>query len=39
VNATIETPMDVIIGYNLMRAANWLMDFPRRRWAITKRLA
>jgi len=38
VNATIETPMDIIIGYNLMRAANWLMDFPRRRWAISKRL-
>ena len=39
VNATIETPMDVIIGYNLLRTANWLMDFPRRRWAISKRLA
>ena len=38
VNAAIETPMDIIIGYNLMRAANWLMDFPRRRWAISKRL-
>ena len=38
VNATIETPMDLILGYNLLRWANWLMDFPRGRWAITKRL-
>ena len=38
VNATIETPMDLILGYNLLRWANWLMDFQRGRWAITKRL-
>ena len=38
VNATIETPMDLILGYNMLCRANWLMDFPRRRWAMTKRL-
>ena len=38
VNATIETPMDLILGYNMLCRANWLVDFPRRRWAMTKRL-
>lgn len=37
VNATLETPMDLILGYSIMRKANWLFDFPRKRWAITKR--
>jgi hypothetical protein len=30
--------MDLILGYNTLRQANWLFDFPRRRWAISKRL-
>lgn len=38
VNATLEFPMDLIIGYNLYRQANWLFDFPNRRWAITRTL-
>lgn len=39
VNATIEMPMDLILGYSTMRHANWWFDFPGRRWAITKLLA
>ena len=39
VNATIETPMDLILGYNMLCRANWLVDFPRRRWAMAKRLS
>jgi hypothetical protein len=35
VNAGLEIPMDLIIGYNLYRQARWLFDFPRRRWAIS----
>jgi hypothetical protein len=38
VNATIEVPMDLILGYNTLSKANWLFDFPRRQWAITKQL-
>ena len=34
VNATIEIPMDMILGYNLLSRANWWFDFPRQRWAI-----
>src|SRR5215216_273616 len=36
VNATIEIPMDLILGYPALSKANWLFDFPRKRWAITK---
>jgi hypothetical protein len=35
VNATLEMPMDFILGYNTLRRADWLFDFPNRRWAIT----
>lgn len=35
VNATIEMPMNLILGYNTLSQANWLFDFPRRRFAIT----
>lgn len=38
VNATIEIPMDVIVGYNILSKAHWWMDFARRRWAISKML-
>jgi hypothetical protein len=37
-NATLERPMDLIVGYNLYNKAHWLFDFPRRRWRITKML-
>jgi len=36
VNATIDVPMDLILGYSTLRRANWLFDFPRRRWAVTR---
>ena len=38
VNATVELPMDLILGYNVLSKASWLMDFPTRRWAISKEL-
>jgi hypothetical protein len=34
-NRTAEIPMDLILGYPTLRQADWLMDFPARRWAIT----
>jgi hypothetical protein len=37
VNAHIEIPMDLILGYSTFKQANWLFDFPRHRWTITKR--
>ena len=39
VKATIETPMDVILGFSTLSRANWWFDFPRRRWTVTKLLA
>jgi hypothetical protein len=38
VNATIEAPMDLILGYNTLSKANWLIDFPRKTWAIMRML-
>lgn len=35
VNGTIEIPMDMIVGYNMLRQADWLMDFPGRRWGLS----
>jgi hypothetical protein len=37
VNSVTEIPMDLILGYNTLCQANWLFDFPRKRWAISKR--
>jgi hypothetical protein len=34
-NSTAALPMDMIIGYPTMRQANWLFDFPAKRWAFT----
>ncbi len=39
VNATLEVPMDLILGYTTLSGAHWLFDFPNRRWMITQRLA
>ncbi len=36
VNSTIEIPMDLVLGYSTLSKANWLFDFPRRKWAISK---
>jgi hypothetical protein len=35
-NAAIEIPMDLILGYPTLRQANWLFDFPARRWTLTR---
>jgi hypothetical protein len=35
VNATLELPMDVILGYPTIRQASWLFDFPARRWSLS----
>ena len=35
VNSTLDYPMDVIVGYPTIRQADWLFDFPARRWALT----
>jgi hypothetical protein len=37
VNSVTEIPIDLILGYNTLCQANWLFDFPRKRWAISKR--
>jgi hypothetical protein len=36
VNSTVEIPMDMILGYSTLSRADWLFDFPGKRWAITK---
>lgn len=37
-NSTIKTPMDFILGYNVQKKANWIFDFPNKKWAISKML-
>jgi predicted aspartyl protease len=34
VNRTLELPMDLILGYPALRQADWLFDFPARRWTV-----
>jgi predicted aspartyl protease len=29
-------PVDLILGYPTLRQADWLLDFPARRWALTR---
>lgn len=36
VNATIDMPMDMILGYTTLRLADWYFDFPARKWALLK---
>jgi len=38
-NSGAEIPMDLILGYTTLRQVNWLFDFPRKRWAISKRVS
>lgn len=33
--ASTDTPMELILGYTTLSQADWLFDFPRRRWGIT----
>jgi hypothetical protein len=28
--------MDLILGYPTLRQASWLLDFPARRWSLTR---
>jgi len=35
VNSTLDYPMDLILGYPTIRQADWLFDFPARRWTLT----
>lgn len=35
VNATLDEPMDLILGYPLICQADWLFDFPAGRWTAT----
>lgn len=32
-NATLASPVEVVIGLSLIAQASWCMDFPGRRWA------
>jgi hypothetical protein len=35
-NSTLENPVDLILGYPTISLADWLFDFPARRWAVTE---
>lgn len=35
VNATLEAPMDLVLGSSTLARANWWLDFPDRRWKVT----
>ena len=35
-NSTQARPLDLILGYTTLRQANWLLDVPARRWALTR---
>jgi hypothetical protein len=39
VNATIDMPMDMILGYSTLSKANWLFDFPGGKWAVTEMIS
>jgi len=36
VNTTIVKKMDMILGYSSIRFADWWIDFPAKKWKITK---
>ena len=36
VNATIDMSMDFVFGFSTLKKANWLFDFPQKKWAILK---
>jgi gag-polyprotein putative aspartyl protease len=36
VNSTADYPTDLILGYPTLRQADWLFDFPARRWTLTQ---
>ncbi len=34
-NAVLTRRMDVVLGYPLLSQADWIFDYPARRWAVT----
>lgn len=38
INSTTEAPMDLILGYSTLSKANWLFDFPQKKWVVLKML-
>ena len=34
-NATLKTPLNIIVGMPLASRADWLFDFPNNRWCVT----
>jgi len=36
VSASTDIPVDLIMGYNIIRRANWWFDFPGKKWAVLK---
>jgi hypothetical protein len=35
INKTTQYPNDLILGYSTLRQADWLFDFPARKWDLT----
>lgn len=38
VNAKIDIPMDFVLGFSTLKKANWLFNFPKKKWAIINML-
>ncbi|NVM34968.1 MAG: clan AA aspartic protease [Candidatus Lokiarchaeota archaeon] len=36
INSTSEVSIDLILGYSTLCKANWLFDFPHKKWAVLK---
>jgi hypothetical protein len=34
INGPLDQPIDLILGYPTLRQADWLFDFPARRWTL-----
>jgi hypothetical protein len=37
VNAGVEPPTELVLGYSTLALADWWLDFPGRRWKVTRR--
>jgi hypothetical protein len=37
VNATVERPMDFILGFTTLNQGDWQFDFPAARWSVSRR--
>jgi predicted aspartyl protease len=35
VNAGVELPLELVLGYSTLALADWWLDFPDRRWQVT----